>query len=113
MTQTTTSLSRLERCPTCHRKMRRSAPQNAMYWALLHEMAGALRPQGKTYSAEQWHTYAKSRWLGCDEMKLPNGKTLLLPHSTAELDVAEFSEYVDKVEAFAADHGVWLAELPA
>jgi len=103
----------VDRCPTCKRRLRRSNPQNAMYWALLHEMAAELRPQGQAYSAEQWHTYAKSRWLGCDEMVLPNGKTLILPHSTASLDVAEFSEYVTKVEAFAAEHGVWLAELPA
>jgi len=92
--------------------MRRSNPQNALYWALLHQMAEEIKPGGEAYSADSWHTYCKSRWLGCNEIKLPNGKTMLIPHSTADMDVAEFSDYFTKVEAFAAERGVWLVELP-
>ena len=33
--------------------------------------------------------------------------------SQAQLDVAEFNDYMTKVEAWAAERGVWLADLEA
>lgn len=101
------------RCPTCHRLHKRSHAANARYWLLLHAIAEQVRPGGKVYSADQWHHYAKSRWLGCDDMALPNGKVLTIPRSTANLDVAEFGEYMEKVEAWAAERDVWLADMEA
>ena len=101
------------RCPTCHRLHKRSHPQNALYWSLLHALAEKLRPEGKAYSAEQYHKYYASRFLGCDDMALPNGKVLTIPRSTATLDVAEFGDYFDKVQSDAAARGVWLADLEA
>ena len=101
----------LARCPTCHRRIKRSNPANARYWLLLHELADKLRPGGQAYSAEQFHTYYKSRFLGCDEMKLPNGKTLILPRSSADLDSGEFAAYAGRVEADAAERGVYLADM--
>lgn len=59
-----------------------------MYWSLLYLIAEKLRPGGVAYSAEQFHTYYKSRFLGCDDIPMPNGKTLTIPRSTASLDVA-------------------------
>lgn len=101
------------RCPTCHRKQRRSNPANASYWALLHEIAETLRPNGQTFSAEQYHVYFKSRFLGVDDVRLPNGNVMTIPRSTANLDADAFSEYLSKVEADAAARGVFLDELPA
>jgi hypothetical protein len=46
-------------------------------------------------------------------MVLPNGRTLVIPKSTADLDVAAFSEYYGKVEADLAERDVFLHELPA
>lgn len=99
-----------ERCPSCHRRLTRSSDANRRYWALLHLVADKLRPGGIAYSADQFHAYYKSRFLGCDDVKLPNGKTLTIPRSTAGLDVAEFSEYLDAVQADAAARGVWLED---
>lgn len=67
-----------------------------------------MRPQGRTFSADQWHVYAKSRWIGCEDVTLPNGKTLAIPKSSAALDTAEFADYMTAVEAWAAEHGVYL-----
>lgn len=100
-----------ERCPQCRRKIKRSSDQNRRYWALIHLLAEKLRPNGQQFSAESFHLWAKSKYLGCTEHKLPNGKTLLVPNSTAELDVAEFSEYLDRVEAFAAERDVYLEDM--
>lgn len=73
-------------------------------------MADKIKPAGTEFGAETWHKYFKSRFLGCDETLLPNGKTLLIPKSTAVLDVAEFAEFMTKVEVFAHEHNCWLED---
>lgn len=104
----TVSAKRPDRCHVCGQRRRRSNPQNGFYWALLHLLSEQLRPNGEAYSAEQFHTYYKSRFLGCDDVTLPNGKTLVIPRSSADLDVTAFGEYFDKVQADAAERGVYL-----
>ena len=101
-----------DRCPTCHRRHKRSNPQNAMLWALYHKMS-ERKWNGEQYSAESFHMYYKSLFLGCDDVAMPNHKTLQIPRSTANLDVAEFGDYFDKVQADAAERGVHLDELAA
>ena len=107
------SQAKPNRCPTCHRLHKRSHPQNALYWSLLHMIAERVKPEGAQYSAEVWHVYFKDKILGREEVTLPNGKTTTRESSTALLDVAEFSEYFEKVQAWAANRGVWLADLEA
>lgn len=99
---------KITRCPTCGRKARRSTPANARYWVLLHAISEGVPVQGKHHSSEVWHTYFKSKFLGCEEVTLPNGKTMQFPHSSAELDTAEFADFMMKVELWAGEHGVWL-----
>jgi hypothetical protein len=67
-----------------------------------------LKPGGVQYAAESYHQYYKSKFLGCSDVALPDGKVLIIPQSSADLDVAEFSEYFTKVEADLADRGVFL-----
>lgn len=104
---------KVTRCPTCHRRHTRSTPQNARLWLLYHAIAEKLKPKGVAYSADVWHEYCKSKFLGCEEFKLPNGKALQIPHSTADLDVAEFADYMTAVEAWAGERDVWLADGPS
>lgn len=101
------------RCPHCKRLYKRSSSQNARYWALLHEIAETLEVQKHHYSRDTWHHYFKSKFIGCTEYLLPNGKQVVVPISTTTLDVAEFDTYVTKVEAWAAGHGVFLEDLAA
>ena len=107
----------IKRCPTCGRRQRRSSEQNRRYWALMHEISEGIKPEGKQYSTEVWHEYFKQRYIGADEIELPNGKTLVRPHSSAELDMSKgtdeqpsFNEYMERVEAWAAQHGVYLQD---
>ena len=102
---------KVERCPSCKRRITRNNEQNRRLWALNFAVAEKLKPQGKMYSADQWHTYFKSRFLGCDETLLPGGKQIIIPRSTADLDVAEFGDYMDKVEAWANEHGCYLEDM--
>lgn len=100
-----------DRCPTCRRLYVRSHSQNARYWALLHLLSEKLRPKGQSFSPETFHLWAKSKFLGCDDFILPNGKTMTIPRSTAALDVAEFCDYMTAVEAWANEQGVYLEDV--
>jgi hypothetical protein len=71
-------------------------------------MSDKLRPDGKVYSPKQYHLYAKSRFLGSTDQELPGGKVMTIPNSSADLDVEEFSVFMEQVEALAAEHGVYL-----
>lgn len=102
--------SRSDRCPTCGRRKKRSTDANARYWSLLYRIADQYRPDGQQFSAETWHLQARKYWLGCTDMKLPTGEVLSIPHSTAELSVEEFSDYMTQVEEWANNRGVFLDE---
>ena len=102
-----------QRCPVCKRLERRSTQANARYWLLLHEIAENVKPAGQAYSAETWHTFFKSKYLGCEEVKLPNGKVFQIPRSSADLDTAEFADFQTQVEAWAAERDVYLQDLAA
>ena len=101
---------RADRCPTCKRRLTRSNDANRRYWALIHVMASRIRPRGEWYSADQWHLYCKTKFLGAEDVKMPSGKVLVMPLSTADLDVHAFNEYMGKVEAFANEHGAYLED---
>jgi len=103
--------AKVDRCPTCKRRLTRSSEANRRYWALLHALAGKLRPKGQEYSAETWHLYCKSRFLGADDQTLPSGRVITIPHSTAQLDSTGFAEYMTKVEAFANERGCFLEDM--
>ncbi len=96
------------RCPSCGRRNRRSNPANQRLWLLYHLAAAKLHPGGASYSAEQFHIYYKSRFLGCVDFALPSGKVIAIPKSTADLDTEAFNEYMAQVEADLAERDVFL-----
>lgn len=73
-------------------------------------MSQKIRPRGETFSAETWHYYCRSRFLGCEDIRLPDGRTHSEPNRTSTLDRGEFSEYMQQVEAFANEHGAYLED---
>lgn len=101
----------MTRCPTCHRKHTRTHPQNARYWLLIHLIAEKVKPEGETYSPDSWHEYFAGRFLGKTELRLPNGEIVKRRRSTTETDVAEFNDYMARVEEWARDRNVWLEEI--
>ena len=89
--------------------MRRTSPQNRRYWALISELANK-KVQGVLYSTDEWHEYLKTRFIGREELKLPNGKTMVRTLDSSNLSVQEFNDYMTAVEAWAGEHGVWLEQ---
>ena len=99
------------RCPTCRQLKKRGNPANARYWLLLHLIADKLKPEGQSHSAELWHVYMKQRYIGVNEVTMPNKQTLLMPKSSADLNTSEFAEYMMKVELLAQERDVYMDEL--
>lgn len=79
-------------------KAQRSTPQNNLYWARLAEIADNAWADGQQFSRDAWHHHLGGLFL--PKEPAPGGK--LVPISTTRLDVAEFTEYLNKVEAYAA-----------
>jgi hypothetical protein len=79
-------------------KAKRSGDQNRYYWQRLNEIAEQAWIGGRQFSADAWHEHFKRQFVGSED--LPHGGTAGI--STTSLSVAEFAEYVGKVEAYAA-----------
>jgi MinD-like ATPase involved in chromosome partitioning or flagellar assembly len=60
------------------------------------------------HSADVWHHYAKSKWIGKEDVRLPNGSVITRVKSSAELTTDEFNKFMENVENFAAQWGVYL-----
>ena len=80
-------------------KEKRSSDQNRRYWALLNEIAAGAWIGGRRYGADAWHEFFKAKMIGLEE--IPDGRSVGI--STTTLSVAEFAEYMTKVEAYAVD----------
>ena len=89
---------------------KRSKPQNRRYWGdgVLAQIAEQATVNGRLYSAEVWHEQMKRQFIGYEE--LPNGQIIGL--SSKNLDIKEFAEFCQKVEAYAVTElGVRFVEL--
>lgn len=91
----------------------RSLQQNAFYWAAcLPEIADQARINGEQYVVDAWHELFKRLFLGYEVKKLRvagRKRTTVIRRlrSTTALKVKAMSEYLDKLQAFAAtEYGV-------
>ena len=91
---------------------KRTKAQNRRYWGngVLKQIADQAAVSGRLYSAETWHEQFKRQFIGVIE--LPSGE--VIGKSSADLTTAEFCEFCDQVEAYAATHlGVTFYDLEA
>lgn len=89
---------------------KRTKPQNRRYWGrgVLAQIAEQATVNGRLFSANTWHEQFKRQFIGVIE--LPNGD--VVGKSSTDLNTAEFCEFSDKVEAWAAtDLGVRFVDL--
>jgi hypothetical protein len=92
------------------RVYKRSTEQNKLYWSRLNEISEGLPVQGVNHSAEAWHHWFRQKFIGSEDLTLPNGKVFSQPISTTTLDVGAFSEYLTQIESWAAGHGLLFSE---
>ncbi len=79
-------------------KSKRSIEQNKRYWAVLQQISEQAFLEGVCYGTDAWHEYFKRKFIGC--VDLPDGGSL--GQSSTSLTVAEFADYMTKVEACAS-----------
>jgi hypothetical protein len=52
----------------------------------------------------------KDRWLGYDEIVASNGKVIYSLRGTADLTIEELNNFMEQVERYAAEHGIYLQD---
>ena len=105
----------------------RNNDQNALMWACLNEISMQVFVAGKLFSADAWHEHLKQLNLPDETSEpyifelvtkpesyqkwelLPSGDRRLAG-STTDLTKHGFSEYIEKLYAFASEHGVMFTE---
>lgn len=80
----------------------RSVQQNKRYWALLGEIADAAEIDGRRFSTDTWHTFFRGKYIGHEDITLPDGQVIHQPISSTKLTTAEFNAYMEAIEAYAA-----------
>ena len=84
-------------------KAKRNLEQNNLYWELLSQIAEQVTAEGKKYSKQAWHIYFATNAItsGMAEIESSPFNDVLVPISTSGLSKEAFSEYIDRVTAFA------------
>jgi hypothetical protein len=98
----------IHKCPTCGRDQKRSSEANKRYWLLLEMISQRIKSENKYYTKKSWHIYFCSIYLGCHETELPHGLIDIERNRSSELSTSEFAEFLDQVQAWAAERGVYL-----
>ncbi len=86
------------------RRNKRTLPQNRYYWgvcvALVHE---GLKDMGHEVSIEDTHDFLRSKFNYKEIVNEVTGEVERIPMSTAEMTKEQFSNYVEKIQHFAAE----------
>lgn len=77
----------------------RSLEQNRLYWRLLSNIADSAWVDGRQFGKDAWHEHFRDSFLS--KIDGPMGGTY--PSSTSKLTVKEFSEYINRIEAYACE----------
>jgi len=97
-------------CPTCGQSPRRSLPQNSRLHKLFQLMSEHFKGKDGLYHPHQWwKVMCKDKWLGYNEYVGANG-TIYALKSTADCDVEELNNFMNEVERFCAERGVYLQD---
>lgn len=84
-------------------KARRSTEQNKKLHAMFGELEQSAWLNGQQYSAEVWKEFVRRKFIGVEEIDLPDGTRIDRGISTTALSVHEFSELIEQVHQWAAD----------
>ena len=83
-------------------KNQRSIDQNNRYWHMIRQSSNE-----SGYTINELHTIMTMEVLGMQEVTSLKGETHAVPIQTSGLTVAEFGEYMDKVESVLIQAGIY------
>lgn len=87
-------------------KPTRSLEQNALLWPLLDDIARQVNWYGQKLKAEEWKDVFTAALKKAKVIPGLDGGFVVCGQSTSAMDKATFSELLDLIQAFGADHGV-------
>jgi hypothetical protein len=95
--------------------LKRTTDQNRKMWPLLEEVAAQTTLNGVQYDAEDWKIIFlsglnKSRKLEMKVVKGIYGEPVNLGRSSSKLDKDLFSDLIELILAYGAEHGVIFKE---
>ena len=82
--------------------LKRSNPQNKLYWMWLKLLADEFG-----CIPEELHEIYKTSFLGTKKVNVKN-KEFVIPNSTSNLNKAQFTDYLHKIEQTAIKYNVYL-----
>jgi hypothetical protein len=82
-------------------KTKRTLAQNARLHPILEEIAEQAWLRGRRFDMEAWKEHYRRKFIGTEEVEYPDGTREERGISTTTLDVAAFSEFMDKIQADA------------
>lgn len=82
-------------------RAKRTSEQNRLFHALLNTIAENATVSGKYYDAETWKEHIRRKFIGTEEINLPDGSRIERGISTASLTVPEFTLLIERVQAWA------------
>lgn len=89
----------------------RSSEQNALLWAMLHEISEQVVWHGRKLSPEDWkHVFTASLKRMDVVPNLEGTGFVALGLSTSQMTKREFSDLIELINAFAAERGIELGE---
>lgn len=94
---------------------KRSDDQNAKMWAMLSDVSRA-KPQGREYPPEIWKSLfmAEAGFKPRFEPSLDGSGVVPIGYKSSRLNKAEFSDLIEAIYAYGAEHGVqWTEERQA
>lgn len=91
-------------------KDKRTVEQNKRMWKLLREVAATVWVEGddgkmRQYGDKVWHVYFREKFIGVDEIEMPDGTVRREPISTTKLDVEGMTEYMNEIERWCLEEG--------
>jgi len=89
---------------------KRNNEQNALMWALLDEIATQVEWHGMKLSKEDWKEMLTASLRKQRAVPGIDGGFVILGSSTRKMTKAEFSELIELIYAFGAEHGVTFRE---
>lgn len=81
---------------------KRSLEQNKRLHVILTEISEQAWLNGRQFDMETWKEFARRKWIGVEEINLPDGTRTERGISTTTLSVGEFADFMTKIEAYAA-----------
>lgn len=83
---------------------KRTTDQNKRLHAILTDIANQAWVNGRQYDVETWKEYARQKYIGVEEIDMPDGSRIKRGISTTTLNVAEFANFMNQIELDAAEN---------